>query len=610
MPRGESLRWGLCRFGQLLDKNQITLKITPFPEYDFSLSCHWGGCIKRKNPMNQFIKPSTHWLSGIGYRLILAALVSVFATAAFAADCKVNDSDKSAEYVGDCDNGLVQGKRKKKSKRYVPEVAQPANASVVSNNQQAVVAPIADTPTMPQQTISTISQPQSLINNKSIKNFQAKFSTDIATNVGSGSCETSIANIKAAGNEILVTVKKPKKCAFETLELIYGSDVFPLSGLGEEFETKNALYKWRDDVQQGSLLFSKNSNQLVINPAELKIREPRCGDVNCLTSTGLPPQKEITESPQPEAKSNTSSTGLPPQKEITVSQQPEAKSSTFAESVAENLTTLEQGLFRDNRTGLIWRRCALGRTFNEKRTSFQCEGKATKAPWLDMVILASRDRYAGFNDWRLPTATELSNLLSKKPKKALTCYQFQRRVTEVFPLPLEGVQDDTNYWTSSNIDSMFLPYVALLEPNGIHCPLFDQVRPHRLHAAVFVRGGLIPDDWKVALSKTTQAKSLFNESKKETDARESKLKSDTADFWSSVSGASSNSSSGAKFEIYKDKGQAASWEWYKREVVLRCLQGREKGGLPSVYLLPSGRWKTTYKGEHGTMSDAANAACD
>lgn len=79
---------------------------------------------------------------------------------------------------------------------------------------------------------------------------------------------------------------------------------------------------------------------------------------------------------------------------------------------------------------------------------------------------------------------------------------------------------------------------------------------------------------------------------------------------SGSSGGSSSTSSGAKFEIYKDKGQAASWAWFKREVVVKCLRGREKGGLPSVYLLPSGRWHTTYKGEHNTMSDAANAACD
>jgi hypothetical protein len=46
----------------------------------------------------------------------LGVLVSVFAVTVFAADCKVNDSDISGEYVGGCVNGLAQGKGKAKGK--------------------------------------------------------------------------------------------------------------------------------------------------------------------------------------------------------------------------------------------------------------------------------------------------------------------------------------------------------------------------------------------------------------------------------------------------------------------------------------------------------------
>jgi hypothetical protein len=55
-------------------------------------------------------------LSAIGYRLTLGVLVSVFAVTAFAADCKVNDSDISGDYVGGCVNGLAHGKGKAKGK--------------------------------------------------------------------------------------------------------------------------------------------------------------------------------------------------------------------------------------------------------------------------------------------------------------------------------------------------------------------------------------------------------------------------------------------------------------------------------------------------------------
>jgi hypothetical protein len=46
----------------------------------------------------------------------LGVLVSVFAVTAFAADCKVNDSDLSGEYVGGCVNGLAQGRGKAKGR--------------------------------------------------------------------------------------------------------------------------------------------------------------------------------------------------------------------------------------------------------------------------------------------------------------------------------------------------------------------------------------------------------------------------------------------------------------------------------------------------------------
>lgn len=61
--------------------------------------------------MNQFIKPAL-----TGFRLILVVLLSVFAVATFAADCKVNDSDISGEYVGDCVNGLAHGKGRAKGR--------------------------------------------------------------------------------------------------------------------------------------------------------------------------------------------------------------------------------------------------------------------------------------------------------------------------------------------------------------------------------------------------------------------------------------------------------------------------------------------------------------
>ena len=60
--------------------------------------------------MNPTRKTATNWLSAIGYRLILGALISVFSASTYAVDCKVNDSDTRNEYAGGCVNGFAHGK--------------------------------------------------------------------------------------------------------------------------------------------------------------------------------------------------------------------------------------------------------------------------------------------------------------------------------------------------------------------------------------------------------------------------------------------------------------------------------------------------------------------
>jgi hypothetical protein len=80
----------------------------------------------------------------------------------------------------------------------------------------------------------------------------------------------------------------------------------------------------------------------------------------------------------------------------------------------------------------------------------------------------------------------------------------------------------------------------------------------------------------------------------------------------SSGGSSSSSSGGAsgRYSVYNDKGTAASWAWFKREVIVKCEGGRKGGELPSVYLESSGRWSSTYVGgKFDTFQAAATAAC-
>lgn len=77
---------------------------------------------------------------------------------------------------------------------------------------------------------------------------------------------------------------------------------------------------------------------------------------------------------------------------------------------------------------------------------------------------------------------------------------------------------------------------------------------------------------------------------------------------SSVSASSGNSD--GRYTVDKDHGTAASFEWFKRKVVVRCDGGQKNGDLPSVFLENSGRWSTTYVGgKFDSLHAAATAAC-
>lgn len=72
----------------------------------------------------------------------------------------------------------------------------------------------------------------------------------------------------------------------------------------------------------------------------------------------------------------------------------------------------------------------------------------------------------------------------------------------------------------------------------------------------------------------------------------------------------SSGGSDGRYTVDKDYGAAASFEWFKRKVVVRCDGGRKNGDLPSVFLENSGRWSTTYVGgKFDSLHTAATAAC-
>lgn len=65
---------------------------------------------------------------------------------------------------------------------------------------------------------------------------------------------------------------------------------------------------------------------------------------------------------------------------------------------------LPDGIWFDRKTGLMWQKCPEGQVFD--KNSAKCDGSSHQRP-LDRAIKAAyNNKYAGYNDWRLPTHSD------------------------------------------------------------------------------------------------------------------------------------------------------------------------------------------------------------
>ncbi|MDO4895110.1 DUF1566 domain-containing protein [Moraxella sp.] len=87
-----------------------------------------------------------------------------------------------------------------------------------------------------------------------------------------------------------------------------------------------------------------------------------------------------------------------------------AANSTLKNSLYDKSVRQSQGVWYQEGTDSFWDRCWLGETWNDKTQ--ECEGKRLKLTWHDaqkyIDEYVNADSRAGYNDWRLPTAYELS----------------------------------------------------------------------------------------------------------------------------------------------------------------------------------------------------------
>jgi len=129
-------------------------------------------------------------------------------------------------------------------------------------------------------------------------------------------------------------------------------------------------------------------------------------------------------------------------------------------------------LVLDNTTGLMWKRCALGKVWEEK--SQKCEGNALLYNWkesLNEVVKINKTAEL-FKDWRLPNIKELSSIVD-------TSCVFPAINQEYFPNT-----DNKGFWTSSVFEqypkrAWFLNF-ALGNDYASDKRYFKELRPVRL----------------------------------------------------------------------------------------------------------------------------------
>jgi hypothetical protein len=189
--------------------------------------------------------------------------------------------------------------------------------------------------------------------------------------------------------------------------------------------------------------------------------------------------------------------------------------------------------------GLVWRRCAFGKTWN-KETS-QCVGEAIKLTWNQAIGAALKDNYNGVTDWRVPTKQEYSSLLPNKCKK---CDEERNAFAKVF----KGYENSSYWWgdahwTSDNSSDLQKPVHVNFMLTGLGCFIFDTaLRPFAEQPVMLVRGGEIPTTWKDALAKLPRAEEANEKSRRESEIYWTEVNRKIGNFIKSMFDASASGS--------------------------------------------------------------------
>lgn len=114
-------------------------------------------------------------------------------------------------------------------------------------------------------------------------------------------------------------------------------------------------------------------------------------------------------------------------------------------------TTSNAGLVTHANTGLIWMRCSLGQSWNEKSKS--CTGNPAMLDWTGAKEQADDFVYEGLSDWRLPSIKELATIVEKQcDQPSINLVSFPGTASDYYWSGFQYIHSDDFVWLL-NFDS-------------------------------------------------------------------------------------------------------------------------------------------------------------
>ena len=92
---------------------------------------------------------------------------------------------------------------------------------------------------------------------------------------------------------------------------------------------------------------------------------------------------------------------------VSVSAAQNCKDSIMATSHEDDFIIHADGTVTQKKTGLMWTRCSFGQEWDGSI----CKGAAATLTWVEAHKLVHQEKFAGYDDWRLPNKNQLESII-------------------------------------------------------------------------------------------------------------------------------------------------------------------------------------------------------